>query len=172
MYILQIQQLIQRVPDRLRPRIKRHFEQQLIRALAAQTVQALKPLHPVADEHLRTEANLRRLFRQMRTQQLRALLPAAQEGFRRFLVRVKVRRRADRSDAGRSRHIQLPQRRLKPVAPMVTAGQDVCMIVQRQVDPAVTALHRDRNTNTYIRTCRRICTYTYRRIFRTSYSCR
>ena len=77
---------------------------------------------------------------------------------------------AERMLLCRSRHIQLPQRRLMPVAPMVTAGQDVCMIVQRQVDPAVTALHRDRNTSTYIRTFRRI--YTYRRIFRTSYSCR
>lgn len=36
---------------------------------------------------------------------------------------------------------------------MVTAGQHVRMVVQRQVDRAVTALHRDRNTNTYIRTC-------------------
>ena len=172
LYILQIQQLIQRVPDRRRPRIKRHLEQQLVRALAAQAVQAVKPLHPVADEHLRAEANLRRPFRQMRTQQLRALRPAAQEGFRRFPVRVKMRRRADRSDAGRGRHIQLPQGRLKPIAPMVTAGQHVRMVVQRQVDHAVTALHRDRNTNIYIRTCRRICTYAYRHIFRTSYSYR
>lgn len=172
LYILQIQQMIQRVPDRRRPRIKRHLEQKLVRALAAQAVQTRKPLHPVADEHLRTEANLRRPFRQMRTQQLRALCPAAQEGLRRFPVRVKMRRRADCSDAGRGRHIQLPQGRLKPIAPMVTAGQHMRMVVQRQVDRAVTALHRDRNMNTYIRTCRSICTYTYGHIFRTSYSYR
>ena len=166
--IRQVTQKIQRVPDRLRPRIKRHFQQQLVCTLTAQAVQAVQPFHAIADQHLCAELNQRSVFRQLMEQQPCSFLPTAQEGFDGLLVRVKMRRCTDRFHASRSCHLHLFQRGRKAIAPMVAAGKNMGMIVKRQVELHITALHTTQNRNTYIRICPHI--YICKHTSRISYS--
>lgn len=94
--VLPLTQGEQRIPQGGRPRVKRHFQQQLVRPLQTQAGKVVKPFHAVADQDLGPQQDARKLrpARQRRS----AARSALQKGGGVLAVRVEVRRGADGPD--------------------------------------------------------------------------
>ena len=64
LYIVAVIETVDCLPYGIRPFVERQLKQQLVCPLPAQTPQSLKLLHPVANQHLRSEQDVRCIVRQ------------------------------------------------------------------------------------------------------------